>query len=92
MFRMCVYSLRYPACNVHAPNYHLWPVRLYNIFPHYLINDTIFGKEKLLNMKCVLIFSKMFIWNISHSKKNWKRYDRKCITFFIWSPVILGRF
>jgi hypothetical protein len=24
---------------------HLWPVRLYHIFPHYLINGTIFGKE-----------------------------------------------
>jgi hypothetical protein len=31
---------------------HLWPVWLYRIFPHYLINDTIFGK-KLLNIKCV---------------------------------------
>ena len=32
----------------------LWPVRLYYIFPHHL---TIFGKEKSLNIKCVLIFS-----------------------------------
>jgi hypothetical protein len=31
---------------------HLWPVWLYYIFPHYLINGTIFGK-KLLNIKCV---------------------------------------
>jgi hypothetical protein len=23
---------------------HLWPVRLYHIFPHYLINGTNFGK------------------------------------------------
>ena len=29
---------------------------LYHIFPHYLINGTIFGK-RLLNIKCVLIFS-----------------------------------
>jgi hypothetical protein len=35
---------------------HLLPVPLYHIFPHYLINDTIFGK-KLLNMKCVFWFS-----------------------------------
>jgi hypothetical protein len=35
---------------------HLWPVRLYHIFPHYLINGTIFGK-KLLNIKCVFWFS-----------------------------------
>jgi len=32
----------------------LWSVRLYNIFLHYLINDTIFGK--LIEHKmCVLI-------------------------------------
>jgi hypothetical protein len=35
---------------------HLWPVWLYHIFPHYLINGTIFGK-KLSNIKCVFLFS-----------------------------------
>jgi len=38
----CVCSLRYPACNAHAPYCHVWPLRLYNIFQHYLINGTIF--------------------------------------------------
>jgi hypothetical protein len=33
----CVfYSHSYPACDAHAPYFHLWPFRLYNIFPHYL--------------------------------------------------------
>ena len=41
--------------------------------PHYLIKGAIFEK-KLLNIKCVLIFSTKFVWNISHSKKNWARY------------------
>jgi hypothetical protein len=36
--------------------YYLWPVRLYHVFPHYLINGTIFGK-KLLNIKCAIWFS-----------------------------------
>jgi hypothetical protein len=31
----------------------LYPVRLYNIFPHYLMQGAIFGKE-LLNTKCVI--------------------------------------
>jgi len=31
---------------------HLWPVWLYEVFPHYLIKGMIFGKE-LLNIKCV---------------------------------------
>ena len=30
---------------------------LYHIFPHYLINSTIFGKKKLFNIKCVFWFS-----------------------------------
>ena len=34
----------------------LWPVRLYHVFPHYLINGEILGK-KLLNIKCVFWFS-----------------------------------
>jgi hypothetical protein len=53
---VCVCSLRYPACNAHAPHCHLWHVRLYNILPHYLKNGTVFGK-KLLNIKCVIWFS-----------------------------------
>jgi hypothetical protein len=35
--RVC--SLRYSAHNAHC---YLWPVPLYNIFPHFLINGTIF--------------------------------------------------
>jgi hypothetical protein len=26
--RVCVFSLRYPACNAHAPYYHLWHLPL----------------------------------------------------------------
>ena len=37
--------------------YHLWPVRLYRIFPHYLINGTIFGGEKkVIEEMCVFDF------------------------------------
>ena len=43
---VCVCSLRYPACNAHAPYCYLCPAPLYNIFPpHYLINSMIFGKK-----------------------------------------------
>ena len=55
---MCVCSRSYPACNAHAPCCHLRHIRPYHIFPHYLINGTIFGKKKkLFNIKCVLRFS-----------------------------------
>jgi hypothetical protein len=39
---VCI-SLSYPACNAHEPYCHLWPNPLWNIFPHYLINGTVFG-------------------------------------------------
>ena len=86
---VCICSLRYPACNAHAPCCHLWPALLYNIFPHYLINGTIFEKKKkrLLNIKCVFIFSTTFVWNISHSTKKWARYDQNCILVSMQSTL-----
>jgi hypothetical protein len=35
---------------------HLWPVRLYHIFPHYLINCIIFGKKKAIEHKMCFDF------------------------------------
>jgi len=47
----------YPVCKTHlfcrVLYCRLWPVWPCHIFPHYLINGIIFGKKKLLNMKCV---------------------------------------
>jgi len=39
--------------------YYLWSGYLYLVFPHYVMNVTIFGK-KLLNIKCVLISLQLF--------------------------------
>ena len=44
IFWVCVFSLRHLACNAHAPYCYLCPALLHNIFPHYLINGTIFGE------------------------------------------------
>ena len=33
---------------------------------------------------CVLIFSTNFVRNNFHSKKNWARYDKKCVLVFVW--------
>jgi len=52
---VCVCSLNYTACNTHEPYYHLCPVRLYNIFPRYLIDGTILERISYLDIKCVLI-------------------------------------
>jgi len=45
-------------------------------FPHYVIKGTIFGEKVTEHKTCVLIFSTTFVWNISHSKKKWARYDQ----------------
>ena len=50
----------FPACNAHAPYCHIWLVRLYNIFPHYLKKKRYDFRKKLLNIKCVLLFSLHF--------------------------------
>ena len=55
---VCVYSLRYPACNAHVQDHHLWPAPLYNIFPRYLINGTIF--EKAFERKMCVVISATF--------------------------------
>ena len=36
-------------------------------------------EKKLLNIKCVEIFSTTFVRNVSHSYKNSARYNQKCI-------------
>ena len=57
-FRDRVCSLRYPARNKHAP-YYVCPAPLHNIFLHYLMNGTIFGKTSL-NIY-ITIFSTTFV-------------------------------
>ena len=79
IFWVCVCSLRYPACNAHAPYCHLWPALLYNIFPTLSHKWHDFRKKVTEHKMCVLIFSTNFVWKISHSKKKWARFDQKCI-------------
>jgi len=80
---VCVCSLSFPACNAHAPCCHLWPVQLFSIFPHHLINGMIFEiKKKVTEHKLrVLIFSTTFIRNISRYKKKLKRYQKFILIF-----------
>jgi len=82
-FPINICSLRYPACSAHAPYCHLWPARLYKIFPHYLKRSHDFRKENVIEQSMyILKFSITFVSNISNSKKNWARNDKKCVRFF----------
>ena len=69
IFWVCVCSLSCPTRSAHALYCHLWPRRLYNIFPRYLIKGAIF---------------ELFFWKISHFKKNWERYDQKRILVLMY--------
>jgi len=45
-----------------------------------------FRKKKIIAHKmCVSNFFTRFVWNVSHSNKNWARYDQKCISIFMYS-------
>ena len=63
---------------------HLWPVWLYHIFPHYLINGMIFGGEITEHKMCVLILYTS-IRAITHSKKKLARCDQNCTLVFMWT-------
>jgi len=58
---VCVCSLRYPACNAHAPFCLLWPAPLCRLFFFSTLShkrhDFRKKKNKLLNTKCVFWFS-----------------------------------
>jgi len=52
-----------------------------------------FRKKKLYWIWNVyLIFYTIFIWNMSHSKKKWARYDTKCVLASCEVPLFLSYF
>ena len=51
-------SMQSTCAEVHC---HLWPLWLHHIFPHYLINGTIFGKKDIEHEICVFSFCRAFI-------------------------------
>ena len=88
----CVCSLKYSASNAHEPYCLLYTASLYNIFPHYLINGTIFVK-KLSDTK------RVFRVSLQLSSETFfilRRTERDMLKNVYWSlcqvPFILVRF
>ena len=53
----CLCSLRDPALNAHAP-YNIFMcglLRLYHIFPHYVMNGMTFGKKGVIGQKKIYV-------------------------------------
>ena len=55
------------------------------VFFHFILKTSRYSKLFAEHKMCVLIFSTTFVCNISHSKKNWARYEQKCmlVTFIL---------
>jgi hypothetical protein len=90
---VCICSIRYPMCHAHAPYCQMWPAPLCNIFPHFLINDTIFEKKKVTDHKmCVVIFTT----NVSETFFILRRNERDMVKIVYWSsckvPFMLVQF
>jgi hypothetical protein len=62
----------------------------------HIISYTHDFREKYKNLKhkmCVLIFTTTFVWNFSHSNKNWERYGKKnCNGLHVMCPLFLPDF
>jgi hypothetical protein len=49
------------ACAVLHIYCYLWPIRLYHIFPHTVLDGMIFGEKVIERKMCVLIFYTTFV-------------------------------
>ena len=85
------FGLSYSAWNAHAPYCHLWSLRLYSIFTLFHKRHDFWKKVTEYKMRG-FAFSTNFIPTILHYKKNWSRYNQKCMSVCRWSADILVRF
>ena len=83
---VCVCSLRYPACNPQAVA--CLSLQYFSTYKRY---D--FRKKKIIEHEmCVSIFSTSFVWNVSHSNKNWATWPEMYIGLHVKCPLFLSDF
>ena len=100
---VCICSLRYPACNAHAPYCHLWPTPLYIFFTFSHKQHDFRKKKKLLNIKCMfrvsvqLLYDTFFILRrterdmIENILVYWSSYEVKVKVKFIPQQAEVGQ-
>jgi hypothetical protein len=90
MFWVYICSLRYSACNAHALC-HLWPVRLYSIFPLYLINDTIFEENSYWAHNVYFDFLDNFcLMHLSFNEELGEIWSKTYIGLHVKYPLLLS--
>ena len=63
------------------------------IFFHIISQKIWFSKKGFEHKMCALISFVSFVWNISHSKKTWSRYNKKiCICLYVKYQLFLSDF
>ena len=62
------------------------------IFSHIISQTARFSEKSYWTQTVCLEFLYSFVWNTSHYRKNWARYDQKYISVCMWSAFILVRF
>jgi hypothetical protein len=70
---------------IHMRHFFICGLHGLEYFPSLSQKGKIFEKKITEYEMYVLIFSTTFVWNVSHSKKNWVRYNHKCIMFYTQS-------
>jgi hypothetical protein len=81
---VCVFSLSYPACNVHAPNCHLWPAGS-TVFFHIISQMARFSKKKCI-LKTKFVF-RLSLQLLSETFLIPRRTERDMIKMYIGLQV-----
>jgi len=84
-YSVCVFVASGTQREMRMRHCHLWRVRGLLYFFHIIsLRARYSGKKKVMSHTvCVLIFPTTFVWNISHSKKNWARNNQNCLFAFV---------
>jgi hypothetical protein len=86
----CFCSLRYPASKARAPYCLLYTASFYYIFPHYLINGTIFVKTLLNTKRGFRVSLQLSSETFFILRRTERDMTKKCVLVFMSSTLYSG--